>query len=121
MKLRKIHTILLNPTSPFCFDPTFHKPDHFTSGDNHWEPGIRWQTWAWRGNYFGLKFQDVGSADGPAIQVDVYAGRKPQDRILASLAEEIKYRYNLELDLPRIKPLPWSHSARTGAIMTVSA
>lgn len=41
MKLRKLKTIELEPGAPFNFDPTFHKPDHFTSGDNYWEPGIR--------------------------------------------------------------------------------
>jgi 3-methyladenine DNA glycosylase/8-oxoguanine DNA glycosylase len=99
MKLRKVKTVLLTPTAPFCFDPTFHKPDHFTSGDNHWEPGIRWQTWAWRGECFGLKFQDRGNADEPRLQIDVYAGQKPDAQTLASLAEEIRYRYNLDLDL----------------------
>jgi 3-methyladenine DNA glycosylase/8-oxoguanine DNA glycosylase len=99
MKLRKRKTILLNPTAPFFFDPTFHKPDHFTSGDNHWEPGIRWQTWAWCGKCFGLKFRDMGSAEEPRLQIDIYADQKPPDKVLASLVEEIKYRYNLNLDL----------------------
>jgi 3-methyladenine DNA glycosylase/8-oxoguanine DNA glycosylase len=99
MKLRKINTILLHPTAPFCFDPTFHKPDHFTSGDNHWEPGIRWQTWAWHGHCLGLKFQDRGNLNEPKIQVDIYADHRPGEQFLASLVEEIKYRYNLELEL----------------------
>ena len=33
-KLETETTIQINPISPFNFDPTFHKPDHFTSGDN---------------------------------------------------------------------------------------
>ena len=57
MKLRKIAVLELAPTAPFQFDPTFHKPDHFTSGDNHWEPGVRWQTWRWAGECIGLKSQ----------------------------------------------------------------
>ena len=99
MKLRKIKTIVLHPTAPFCFDPTFHKPDHFTSGDNHWEPGIRWQTWRWRGSCFGLKFQDQSRNEEPRLQIDIYADRTPQSDVLVSLIEEIKYRYNLDLDL----------------------
>ena len=99
MKLRNVKTIELVPTVPFCFDPTFHKPDHFTSGDNHWEPGIRWQTWAWSGKCFGLKFQDKSSADGPRLQIDVYADQTLSDETVSSLVDEIKYRYNLELDL----------------------
>ena len=99
MKLRKIKTIALQPTAPFAFDPTFHKPDHFTSGDNDWEPGVRWQTWQWRGQCFGLIFREQGSVEAPGLKVDVYANRKPSESVLASLVEEIKYRYNLELDL----------------------
>jgi len=30
MKLQKIETIELEPSAPFNFNPTFHKPDHFT-------------------------------------------------------------------------------------------
>jgi 3-methyladenine DNA glycosylase/8-oxoguanine DNA glycosylase len=99
MNLRKVKTVELEPTVPFHFDATFHKPDHFTSGDNHWEPGIRWQTWAWSGQCFGLKFQDRGSLEAPGLQVDIYAARKSSEAVIASLVQEVQYRYNLELDL----------------------
>ncbi|EKD86312.1 MAG: hypothetical protein ACD_37C00361G0001, partial [uncultured bacterium] len=56
-KLKLIKSVTVEPTSPFDFDSTFHKPDHFTSGDNYWEPGVRWQTWEWESRRFGLKFQ----------------------------------------------------------------
>ena len=99
MKLRKIKTIEIEPTAPFSFDPTFHKPDHFTSGDNYWKPGIRWQTWAWSGQCFGLKFLDIGTIKEPRLQIDIYAAQKMQAQVISSLVDEIKYRYNLELDL----------------------
>lgn len=99
MKLRKIKTIELQPSAPFNFDPTFHKPDHFTSGDNYWEPGIRWQTWTWSGKCFGLKFQDQGTISKPCLKIDIYADQKVPARVISSLTDEIKYRYNLELDL----------------------
>lgn len=99
MKLRKIKTIEIEPSAPFNFDPTFHKPDHFTSGDNDWEPGIRWQTWAWSGECFGLKFLDIGTIKEPRLQIDLYAAQKMQAQVISSLVDEIKYRYNLELDL----------------------
>lgn len=99
MKLRKIETIELEPTAPFNFDPTFHKPDHFTSGDNYWEPSIRWQTWNWSGECFGLKILDKGTIKEPRLQIDIYATQKMQTQVISSLIDEIKYRYNLELDL----------------------
>src|SRR5512143_3615128 len=99
MKLRKIKAIEIEPTSPFSFDPTFHKPDHFTSGDNCWEPGIRWQTWSWQKECLGLKFQNRGTVAKPKLQVELYAGHQIADQTIATLVDEIKYRYNLDLDL----------------------
>ncbi|KKR73799.1 MAG: 3-methyladenine DNA glycosylase/8-oxoguanine DNA glycosylase [Candidatus Woesebacteria bacterium GW2011_GWA2_40_7] len=47
MKLKLSEVVEIIPVSPFDFDSTFHKPDHFTSGDNLWQKGIKWQTWNW--------------------------------------------------------------------------
>lgn len=99
MKLKKIETVEVIPTAPFDFDSTFHKPDHFTSGDNYWEPGIRWQTWEWEGKCFGLKFQNKGTVDNPKLLIDIYAESKVDGDMVTSLVNEIKYRYNIELDL----------------------
>ena len=87
------------PTSPFNFDSTFHKPDHFTTGDNLWEKGIKWQTWYWKNKYLGLKFKNLGTRQNPKIEVDIYADEKPDHNFVDGLIEEIKYRYNLDLDL----------------------
>jgi hypothetical protein len=99
MQLRKIKTLEIVPTAPFYFDPTFFKPDHFTSGDSHWEPGTRWQTWSWEGEHLGLKFRNQGSISKPRLQIDVYGGHKMADQVITSLADEIRYRYNLDLNL----------------------
>lgn len=99
MKLKTVTKIEIIPTAPFDFDSTFHKPDHFTSGDNYWEPGVRWQTWEWRGNCYGLKFQNKGVVDNPKVLIDIYSNEKTGVEGLTSLIDEIKYRYNLELDL----------------------
>jgi len=49
----------LLPKAPFNFDATMHKPDHFPSADNKWEPGIRWQTMIWKKVPIGLKFENM--------------------------------------------------------------
>ncbi len=72
MKIKKIFAIEVIPTSPFNFDSTFHKPDHFTSGDNYWQPGIRWQTWWWEGQSFGLKFGNKGTVSAPKLLLTIY-------------------------------------------------
>lgn len=92
-------SLLIFPTSPFNFDATFYKPDHFTTGDNFWQPGTRWQTWNHKGIPLGLKIKDkarLPARQGSKIQIDIYAKDEFDAR---SLMEEIKYRYNLNLDL----------------------
>ena len=93
------YSVSLTPTAPFHFDTTFFKPDHFSTGDHHWQPGLRWQTWYWQGQSLGLKITNRGQVDQPALQVDVYSAAALEDNFLASLLAEIRYRYNLDLDL----------------------
>lgn len=99
MKLPNVKTVSLTPSAPFNFDATFHKPDHFTSGDNHWEPGIRWQTWYWQDQLLGLKFMSAGSVEQPAVWVDIHHTNDLEEGTLDSLVAEVCYRYNFHLDL----------------------
>jgi len=101
MKLKKVASIEIIPTHPFDFDSTFHKPDHFTSGDNYWEPGIKWQTWLWQETPLGLKFVNTGSRGKPGILVEIWVKTNLKQDFLDSLVLEIKYRYNLNLDLTK--------------------
>ncbi len=96
------------PTSPFSFDPTFHKPDHFTSGDNFWQPGTRWQAWNWpsyakasagKAISLGIRFSNKGTVEKPLIEIKIYAEGRLTDDFIESLVAEIKYLYNLNLDL----------------------
>lgn len=99
IKLKLQKTVIVKPTKPFAFDPTFHKPDHFTSGDNFYSPGTRWQTWNWQGKCLGLKFSGKGSVEDPQVEIKIYAKHKLSDNLIDPLIEEIKYRFNLNLDL----------------------
>ena len=99
MKLKKVHSIEFLPTAPFNFDATFHKLDHFTSGDNEWKEGIRWQTWYWEGKQLGLKFINKGTVSKPKIQVDIFFTKKLDKAFIKSLSDEIEYRFNLRLNL----------------------
>jgi len=99
LKLKLQKTIEVKPTKPFAFDPTFHKPDHFTSGDNFWEPGIRWQTWNWQGRCLGIKFSNKGNIGSPLVELKIFAKEKLSDNFVSSLIDEIKYLYNFDLDL----------------------
>lgn len=99
MKLKEIAAITIIPSKPFDFDSTFHKPAHFPSGDNHWESGIRWQTWFWKGKQLGLKFENKGTRNVPKIKTTIYYNKPLGKEFLTSLLEEVRYRYCLNLDL----------------------
>jgi 3-methyladenine DNA glycosylase/8-oxoguanine DNA glycosylase len=91
--------IALFPKAPFNFDASMHKPDHFPSADNEWEPGIRWQTMLWEKVPLGLKFENRGMIDRPRISLSVWSQEELSRDFLNSLTDEINYRYNLQLDL----------------------
>lgn len=99
MKLKKLLSVSLKPTSPFHFDGTFYKPDHFPSPDNAWEPGTRWQTCRWKGQSIGLRFDDAGTLKSPAVRVTIFGRRRPTPAFTTSLMKEIEYRFNLKLEL----------------------
>ncbi len=98
-KLKKIVSLELKPTTPFNFDATFHKPDHFPSSDNYWQPGIRWQTWFWQNKQLGLKFINQGQVNRPKLLVEVYFHQSLNQDFLSSLTKEVEYRFNLDLCL----------------------
>jgi len=89
----------LFPTAPYHFDATLHKPDHFPSADNQWQPGIRWQTMRWQGKPLGLKFENCGTVERPHISLDIWSEDELSQHFIDGLLAEICYRYNLQLDL----------------------
>jgi len=99
IKLILQKTLKIKPKKPFAFDSTFHKPDHFTTGDNYWEPGIRWQTWNWAGKSSGIKFSNKGTVESPLVEIKIYSREKLNETLVDSLSQEIKYLYNFDLDL----------------------
>ena len=89
----------LVPAAPFNFDATMHKPDHFPSADNLWEPGVRWQTMLWQDTPIGLKYENQGTIDRPSILLSVWSEKTLETAFVASLVAEIKFRCNFDLDL----------------------
>ena len=87
------------PSAPFLFDATMHKPGHFPSADNAWQPGIRWQTMLWQSVPLGLKFENVGDVDAPRVRLSIYSAQPLSPHFLDSLRAEIEARYQFGLDL----------------------
>jgi 3-methyladenine DNA glycosylase/8-oxoguanine DNA glycosylase len=86
---------MLTPTSPFDFDGTVFRPDHFPSTDIHWEPGVLWQTLRWGHKNFGLRLQDLGSNTRPKIRATIFAEQKPSGPTTQSILKEVYWRFDL--------------------------
>jgi 3-methyladenine DNA glycosylase/8-oxoguanine DNA glycosylase len=99
LELTCCQSIELFPTAPFNFDATVHKPDHFPSADHEWQPGVRWQTMRWQGIPLGLKVTSLGTVDAPRLDLGVFSEFPLEPAFLEGLAVEIRYRYNLDMDL----------------------
>ena len=97
--LRHKTVIELVPSTPFHFDATMHKPDHFPTADNEWKPGIRWQTMLWQNLPLGLKFENHGSVDKPCMRLSIFSKSKLDHDFLVEIGEEINFRTNLQLNL----------------------
>jgi DNA-3-methyladenine glycosylase II len=99
MKLAFFNQMTLIPAAPFNFDASLHKPDHFPTGDNAWQPGIRWQTMRWQGKLLGLKFEEQGSVEEPKVGLSIWSGEELEAGFLEGLKAEIEYRNELQVDL----------------------
>ncbi len=99
MKLSLVKTLSIEPTTPFDFDSTFFKPDHFTTDDHEYVKGIRWQTMNWGGKKLGLKISNISTVKKPIIKVDIYSDGKLGSDYLNSFENEFRYRFNLDLDI----------------------
>jgi 3-methyladenine DNA glycosylase/8-oxoguanine DNA glycosylase len=99
--LRCRATIELEPTAPFAFDATFHKPDHFPSNDTAWAAGVRWQTMRFEDHLFGLRIEDAT----PRVRVGVWADDQIPRSTLAAIGDELVWRANLRLDLTGFEQL----------------
>src|SRR4030067_595322 len=116
MKLNKLNSITIYPKAPFNFDATFHKPDHFPSQDNDWQPGIKWQTMVWQKKRLGIKIVNSARRGQPKIVVQIYSSQKLNRKYLKSLKKELIYRYSLDLNLKEFNQL-FTRDHRFGPII----
>ncbi len=92
-------TFDLRPRPPYHFDANLHKPSHFPSSDNAWEPGTAWMTMRWEGRRLGLRLRDAGTPQDPRIRLTVYSAADLLERFFPPLLEEVRWRFNLDQDV----------------------
>lgn len=99
LSLSHVTSFELTPAAPYRFDANLHKPSHFPSSDNAWEPGTSWITMRWRGRRLGLRLQDRGTVDEPRVRLAVYAASELPPAFRTSLLDEVAWRFNISQDL----------------------
>lgn len=99
LQLETKQQLIIHPTSPFNFDATFLKPDHFTLTGEEWSPGKRISSWVHNRQPLGLIFLNKGTVNAPKIVIEVYSEKGLSKKELSELADEVSYRYNLKMDL----------------------
>jgi 3-methyladenine DNA glycosylase/8-oxoguanine DNA glycosylase len=92
-------TFVIEPSAPFHFDGTFHKPSRFPAPLDAWEPGKFWTAMRVGASVYGLKITNAGVASRPKIRADVFHRRKPTASELKAIRAEISYRFDLYADL----------------------
>lgn len=95
----KKHSLIIKPTPPFNFEGTVHNPSHFPTPTEFYEKGNFWQTMRFEKKPLGLKFENKGTVKKPKIQLTIFSKSSLKKEFLNSLLEEIKYRFELDLDL----------------------
>lgn len=96
MRLAHAASATLTPTAPFHFDGTVFNPSYFPGQGSRWEPGRFWMALWWRRHHYGVRLRNVGTISAPRIELTVYGRRRPSAEIVASIAGEIRWRFDLD-------------------------
>ena len=105
MMLDASYVLELQPSAPFHFDGTLHKPSHFPSGDNAWQPGTLWTTRRFADDLLGLKLENAGTVDVPRVRLTIFAERPLAAGEIAAVGDEVAYDYDLHADLSAFNEL----------------
>ncbi len=92
-------TVALHPRPPFHFAGTVHKPSHFPTPDEAYEPGIHRRTMRFAGELLGLRLEDVGSVARPEVALTVFSRAPLAAAVVERVAAEVRWRFDLDADL----------------------
>lgn len=90
---------MLYPRAPFHFEGTLCKPSYFPGSDTAYERGVFWQSLRFAGQNFGVRLEDRGAIEQPAVRLVVYSAQPLDPACVDSVAAEIATRCDLAADL----------------------
>jgi len=85
--------------APFNFDATVFKPSYFPSSDVTFEPGRFWSTMRLGPHVFGVKLENHGDTDAPALDLCIFSVVPPDPAAAGAVADEVRWRFDLDADL----------------------
>ena len=88
----------LVPRAPFHFDGTVCKPSYFPGPDTAYRSGVFWQSMRFEGQALGVRLENCGTVDAPAVALTVYSAAPLEDGLFDRAAEEVATRYGLDMD-----------------------
>lgn len=97
--LSETWTTEIFPKSPFNFDGSVYHPAHFPTPTEEYQPGRWWQTMYFQEKSLGIKMENQGITNKPKIKLNVYSQNTLTEEFKENLVEEIKYRFEFNLDL----------------------
>jgi N-glycosylase/DNA lyase len=95
----KTFEIVLKPVPPFDFDSTVYVPHYFPTPDFEWQPNFMWQTLNFGGKLLGLKMENKGTTDKPAIKLTICSRKEPSGKEIEEIVNEVNWRYGLDEDI----------------------
>ena len=89
----------VKPKAPFNFDATVHKPSHFPAPIEHYLESIYWQTMRFGSKVLGLKMENKGTIENPAIRLTFFSEARLMKKETDTIVKEIQWRFDLDGDL----------------------
>ena len=87
----------LEPTPPFNFKGTLYKPSHFPSPTDDFSGGTFRFTMSLDDMNYGICLRQANSSD--SLEAQVFAAQNISQDMVDRIAEELKFRFDLEADL----------------------
>ena len=104
MELPLRHETVLNPTHPFNFTGTFHKPSHFPAPVDCFKDNSFWVTVRRGKSIYGINLRPAGHRK-TGLDMRVFASRHISQKNMTALKAEVRYRFGLDLDLSQFREM----------------
>jgi len=96
MKLKQVYSTTVHPKVPYNFDYSVENPSYYPTPTGDWEPGKLWFTMKWVSLKIGIKSENKGTVDEPAIKVTIYSTKSFDYK---RLIDELAYRFEWNIDV----------------------